>query len=77
MSFTGLFMFRLLNYCKLFDKHLRSDLVERVVKPCCDRWRPRLDGDELAVRLVDRLAGLVEVPKIQEHLTDQFVLQSS
>ena len=57
-------------------KILSSDLIERVVEPCCDRGRPRLDGDELAVRLVDRLAGLVEVPKIQEHLADQFVLQT-
>jgi hypothetical protein len=37
-------------------------------------WRPRLDGDELAVGLVDSLAGLVEVPKVQEHLADQLVL---
>jgi hypothetical protein len=36
--------------------------------------RSRLDGDELAVGLVDGLAGLVEVPEVQEHLADQLVL---
>ena len=45
------------------------------MEPRGDRGRPGLDGDELAVRLVQSLAGLVEVAKVQEHLADQLVLK--
>ena len=44
------------------------------MEPGSYRRGPRLDGDELAVGLVHRLASFVEVPQVQEHLADQLVL---
>ena len=44
------------------------------MEPGSHRRSPRLDRDELAVGLVHRLAGLVEVPQVKEHLADQLVL---
>ena len=59
---------------KIKNKFNNPYLVERIVEPCSHRRSPRLDRDELAVGLVHRLAGLVEVPQVQEHLADQLVL---